>query len=247
MPMTQEEREAIVNELVTNECCWTEDDREVLMNLSDGSLLREKKRIDAESNAALVANAAKKGFEDALGNRHAFNPAKNRWETQLNNNQLPPDEDEEDMEEDMEEDEEDEDVRDKKPAKKAPPVPPAVKNQRPMTEKEWFDTAPAFVKSAVRNAMAIEAKEKQGLIDQLVANIKDEDKRTAVENRLKGKSLEELRDLQALAPTTNKANDDEEPTVNYFGASTLAGPIKNSKADAENYLPLPELSFNEAK
>ena len=66
-----------------------------------------------------------------------------------------------------------------------------------MNAEKWLSTAPPEIRSAVENAMAIEAREKQELVDALTAGVADKD---PVANVLKTKTLDELRTLQALAP-----------------------------------------------
>ena len=177
MPMSEEQKKSVVDDLVSNECCWTEEDREVLMNLSDGSLQREQARIEKEANEVLVANAARVGFEDPNGHTHVFNEEEAAWET------TPP--------ETILENRGNED----------PPVDNTPKE--PLTDEEWMAQASPNVRAAVQNAMQITQREKDELIQRLTANLEGADK-TKVFDRMKDKELDELRDLVLLAPEAAK-------------------------------------------
>lgn len=75
------DREAIINELVTNCNCWKgENDKEVLNGFSDEKLTELKKQLDKNKNLEAVANAAKKGFESQEGHKYTFNENTQKWE-----------------------------------------------------------------------------------------------------------------------------------------------------------------------
>jgi len=225
MALTAEQRQAIVDELVANDCCWTEDDREVLANLSDDSLQREQKRVADEQNAIAVANAARSGFEDPFGNKHKFNADKSEWETV----QAP-----------TANKKTDDDDNGKKPE------PKPVENKKddpPMTEQEWFEKAPASVREGVQNANKIVQEKKDALIEQITANLEG-DQKEAVTTNLKTKTLDELEILVALAP---KKEAKVEPTANYSGSHTPQGPTDNKQEVTEDHLIPPVMEYESAK
>lgn len=79
------------------------------------------------------------------------------------------------------------------------------------SEDDWYRHAPESVRNAFTEAAALSEREKRKLIAQLTDNLDDEQERrlTAKLGRM---SLDDLRDLAALAPTDNRQ-------ANYFGAS----------------------------
>ncbi len=111
------------------------------------------------------------------------------------------------------------------------------------SDEEWLQNAPASVRNRVKNAMAIEEREKQKFIDALTANVVDEEKERQLIKMLQHKPLEELKMLAALSPATNAR-------PNYFGANT---PLSNGKAsqaaltanDQDDILPIPRLDFSQ--
>ena len=112
-----------------------------------------------------------------------------------------------------------------------------VANEKPQTAEEWFKSAPAEIQSAVQNAVRIEQREKDALIEKLIAN-QDDAAKEVLKKRLASKSLEELADLSLLVPEKV-----EEPTsnVSFFGASGGA-PVTNNKVTVEP-LSLPSIDW----
>jgi len=139
-------------------------------------------------------------FEDEQGNKHVFNRETEKWETTL------------------------------KEKEEEPPVEnkeEEVKEQKPQTTEEWMGTAPTEIQSAVRNAMAIEAREKTELIEQMVSNLNDEEG-TSVRKQLEDLDLEKLRGLAVLVPKSVTVQP------NYMGA---AGSVQNTKSAEEGFAP----------
>jgi len=172
--MTDEQRKAIVDELIANACCYEEADREVLNELSDNNLQRIKGQLEKDRQREAVVNAAKKGFTDPGGNTHAWDEKTQKWETK---------EKEEVVTNEVED-----------PGKDKIP-------EKPKTADEWLKEAPAEVQSAVRNAVSVEKAEKQKLAERLTANVKDEQVRVKQIERLVLRGLEDLRaDVDLLPP-----------------------------------------------
>ncbi len=70
----------IVDSLIANECCWDEEDREMLNSLSDVKLEGMHKIVEASKQHEILANAAKKGITDPGGNTHTWNEKTNKWD-----------------------------------------------------------------------------------------------------------------------------------------------------------------------
>lgn len=64
---------------------------------------------------------------------------------------------------------------------------------------EWLSEAPAEIRTAVQNAMDIVGQEKETIVSRLVSNV-SKDKQEATRNSLLKKSIEELREIEALVP-----------------------------------------------
>jgi len=77
--MTDNERKEIIDGLIENSCCWTENDREELEGLSDIALQKTLQAAEkAVENEELLA-AAEKGFNDGRDDL-AYNREKRVWE-----------------------------------------------------------------------------------------------------------------------------------------------------------------------
>ncbi len=217
MSISKEKKKEMVDSLIGNECCWEEDNREMLSGLTDNTLTGLVEQAEETKTMELVANTAKKGFEDKEGNAHTFNAKEGKWESK------------------MKEKEPTEPVENKKEEKTE------VKEQKPQTAQEWIDAAPAEIQSAVRNAMDIENREKQELVTMLTANVEGDAKETFGKSLLQ-KPLDELRQLQQLLP--KQEQPDTRTVMNFSGASTPAsGQKKESKSRGEG-IPAPVINWN---
>lgn len=103
--------------------------------------------------------------------------------------------------------------------------PPDPKEKKPQTDEEWMETAPPGIQSAVRNAMDIEAREKEQLIGKLIANL-DEAAGKQVREALEDQSLSYLRAFSVLAPKPKTAQP------SYLGA---AGATQNIKTTEDSF------------
>lgn len=218
--LTQDEREVLINSLAIN-CGSCDSDRPFLEGLSDETLV-----TFAEN--ALPPQYKKKTESEA-----------------------PDDEETEDDE--LQEDGEEEDMPPARKKKAPAGVGGATQNsqneedntvaQKQQTPEEWFAAAPPAVQSAVRNAMAIEAREKNALVERLTANVSDQERKKTLTANLLGKELSELHDLASLVPA---APAQQSVTPLFFGAST---PVGNASADEgfdkNDILPLPTINYAE--
>ncbi len=218
MSLSEKKKKELVDSLIGNECCWEENDRETLEGLTDNTLAGLVKQADEAKTTELVANAARKGFEDAEGNTHKFDAEKAEWESK------------------MKEKEPTEPIKNEKdPPKKDP-------EKKPQTAQEWIDAAPAEIQSAVQNAMDIENREKVSLVTTLTANLED-DAKEAFGKSLLQKPLTELRELMQLLPK----QEQQEPstTLNFAGASIPASGKKQEPKSRGEGIPAPVINWND--
>ena len=203
--MTDTERKAIVDSLITNcDCGWSEDDRPLLNSMNEERLARLNEQADSIGNILLVANAATEGFQDERGNSHRFNPEKNRWESVLN--AMPAFIKEKIAEADAEDDEETEDEEETTSKKKEKPV----ENKATLTPEQLEDIA---------FARAIKQERKNAFVKTITAN----ERNPYTQDELGAMSLDQLNKLATLAHVEPKK---EEPVANslpiWMGAATPA-------------------------
>lgn len=208
MELTENQRKKIVDNLVTNDCCWEEDDRETLNAFSDTRLTKMKEAAEKSAGLELVANAATKGFEDELGNKHIFNAEKNAFLFTKR------DDDEED-------DEEEDDENKKKTKNKG--KKDMTKNEKP-TEEEWLASAPASVREDLLFARNEKHKQKTELVDKLVANVRDEQQQAKLTDNFMRMAISDLQDMVAILP------EEVAPANNFAGAATPASVTENAQA-----------------
>jgi hypothetical protein len=209
-------REQTIEFLATNCSCWKgSGDRAVLETFSDDKLKQLRAAAERASQDSAVANAARKGAHGV------------KWDEgkqALVSNRRDDDDDDEDDEDSDMEDSDEEDSEEE---------PKRTRNQRrkqKQTPDKWLKNAPREVQSVVRNALAVERREKEQLIGRITANASSEELRRSAKDRLASKPLDELRELAALlAPSA--------PEPSYFGA---AAPLADTATvNREDILPLP--------
>lgn len=108
-----------------------------------------------------------------------------------------------------------------------------------LSEEDYLSSLPPSMRSELQNARAIVAREKRTLINELVANVTDEDAERRLVSRLQHKTLEELRDLVALSPRK------ETPKPNYFGQSTPGMHNRINNDTNEDLLPPPSMNWKD--
>jgi len=206
-PMNPEEKKAIVDDVIANSCCHDEEDRETLNALTDERLTKMQKKLQSEAEQTLVANKASESFIDTGGNKHVYNQKTGKWETTAK-------------------------VENEKPKEKVVEKKP-TENAKPLTEEEWLAAAPVSVQEDLTFARNEKAKQKQSLVQKIVANVKDTTQKVAMAEKFAGYSLEVLQDMAAVIPEAPKQR-----VLNYAGAAEPAEqPVKNVVAFAAFGLP----------
>lgn len=195
------DRNEIINWLVANSDTWTKPgDRDILAALPDAKLQDLRKHTETHVKAVTVANAAVHGFADG-GKQFRLNPETGAWEQRIVENAAPMKEKkkgkaEPDMEEEEEEEEEELEVNAKTPPRR----------QKPQTLEDFINSAPAEVQNMLRTAQAVEQREKDKIITDLLVNVA-ESEREAHRQRLMTRSIEELANDRALMPKVAKTEE----------------------------------------
>lgn len=221
--MTEQEKKAIVDNLIANVCCWKETDRATLNTLSEATLnnLQEAGRKATEAEA--VVNAVKEGFNTLYGPEKAKAITVNAMPAALQAAmEAKKAKEGEDTEEEVE--------GEGKP----------VKNKKPcanQTAAEWLEAAPAEVQVVVRNAMRLDSEEKAQLIQQITANKNN----PFTSEQLGGMSTEQLRPIAKLATPIEQS---KETRVSFMGANAPFTTNAEQKVDRADYLPLPTMDFS---
>lgn len=107
-------------------------------------------------------------------------------------------------------------------------------------EQQWINSAPESVRSLVQNAVAVEASQKEEIINRLTSHISNTSERMRVQDRLKERSLAELKDLEVLNPTPPNRKTD------FTGSSTpVDNSVKLSQHDRDDILIPPSIDFSQ--
>lgn len=146
MALTEKQKQTIVDELISNDCCWEEEHRDDLSGLSDVVLNQTKAAADKQAVSEAILAAAQAGFNDDRDSI-TFNQEKKAWEREAK----PAKKDEETA------------VDNAKPAKQ-------------QTREEFLATAPDEVLNALAYAEEAEQAERKKLIEQLTVNVGDDAK-----------------------------------------------------------------------
>jgi hypothetical protein len=236
MKLTPEQREEIVEFLVTNCEEWRGDgDREVLDGFPDGKLQQLKAAADKRHQAFAVANAAVNGFVQG-DTAYRVNPTTGKWERRAVTNAAPrrpappPPAEEEDDDE------------------AAPPPPKVTRNrrvepeppprrERTKTPEEMMRELPPEWQQNLRDAEQITNQEKARIIDQLLVNVSPGERRAHTE-RLMTRSLQDLRDDLSRMP---KAPTPEEETRRHAATNNRRAPA----ATVDDLLVSPTMNWSE--
>lgn len=249
MPLTAEQRQGIIQDLVTNCDCWKgQDDASTLNTFSDNQLI-------ALGRQNTIAKMATKGFKDPIGNAFRVNPDTGQWEgkrseptptptpakktgkgaapTSNAKGKGAPDEEDEEYEEEDEEDEE-EVARENKRRMAGKGKKPTgnTTRRRPMTDEEWYEAAPDHLRNSFRFAQQMEAGERDRLIAKLSLNYAEEERPQRTE-WLKGQGTEVLQNMAAMKV---------EPPAKKRSAPAANNAV--SEEDSET-LPLPTINFGD--
>lgn len=234
MPMSDTERKAIVDDLVTNCDCWKgKDDRAVLNGFSDEKLKQLKTHTEKEKQNALVANAAKEGFK--AGNRqYAYDPKAGKFVA----NEFPPPK--EGAEEEDAEEEDAEEDKEKMAKNKAGKNKPA----KPLTANEWMQTAPPEVQAMLKRSIKIDNQHRTKLTEVIVANANN----PFSEEQLAAMTTEQLEPLARLAgPIRNQSlNEELQLPPSWYGANPPVGNVGNAGGDdSDDDFVIPTINYAE--
>ena len=183
MALTGEERQTLVEGIISNCDCWEDDDREVLNSFSDGKLTMLAKHVIDENKEEFSNNA-----EDSKAKVSS-----------------PGDMSDDDLEAEME--------KRMAGKKKGMMAKNQVTDLPNLSPEEWIQRAPTEVQNTFRYAYQIEQQEKDKIIKQLVANLSGDTKRTQEERLQKRSLEELRGDLTLIPkpeqpkPTGNAAED----------------------------------------
>lgn len=221
MPLTADQRKAIISHLTANCDCWKQPgDAQVLASFSDEKLQALKEHADKEAQAITVANAAVAGFSHE-GKAYRVNPETGKWETKPVEITPPPqpppaanagkkaDPDDDDDDPDDEEMERYRSRTNKRRmsgnrARDDYDPPP-----KPKSFEEWMKLAPAEWQATLNAAKAVEDREKSKIVNELLNNSNcTEAERPAFRDYLQAKQLDDLTKMLALYP---KAPSNPEP------------------------------------
>lgn len=240
MPLTPEQRQAVIGSLTANCACWNKPgDAEVLNGFADDKLLA----LDEQRRAVEVANTAVRGFRDPAGNAYRINPETGQWEAKAaptQNAKAAPkpaanagkpfmkDEDEE------EDDEEEEETKKENAKRIKGKATTNAGFKRPRTAEEWFDAAPADVQNTFKAARAWEDQERQKLVQRLAVNA-TEPERPARTDWLRTQPLDVLQNMASLLPAPAPS------------APSTRNALPQQTADEDDILGLPVLNFEDPK
>ncbi len=216
--MNEKEKKAIVDGLVANCKCWTEEDREVLNGFNDKKL--EALNDNVTTNTERKTQLEKVGGKFKDGEReYTWNEDKQEW---LGDGEIEPKKAEVVVNDD----------------KKKPVEPP-----KPKTVDEYLADMPAGIRSTVENAMAFETAQKEELIKVITTN---ELNRFSPE-ALATKDLGELQAIAAFAAPAASPSPAAMPAPMYAGAQGAPQQIANQDDDFdENDVLVPQI-WNEEK
>lgn len=77
--MTKEDKTTIINELITDSCCWEEEDREELVAMTENQLSKTRQAAVKQTENDELLTAAEAGFNDDRDSI-TFNQEKRAWE-----------------------------------------------------------------------------------------------------------------------------------------------------------------------
>jgi len=220
MKLKPEERTAIVNGLIANNCgCWTQDDTEVLNGFSDEKLTSLQESSVKNSEMKETLNAATKEFKTEDGTTLTFNVENKKWIS-------------------------------KTPEKEVDKEGSVVNKHgqgmgdEPQTTDQWLASAPPEVREAVSNSMQIQNEAKEALVRRLIANVADADKHAKGESLMK-RSLAELREIEALLPAPAAQNSSS--GINWGAASGGSDRTVMNEFGSDEFIPETSLSFSNGK
>ncbi len=220
--MAKINKKDIVEELITSNVGWTEDEREWLMEQNTDRLQR---MLPAENKSNLTEGSGKAPGAGAIDEEEESGDMPDsqskktlgKGKKKMAKNSKQDDEDDESVENEENEDEENEDE--------------AVENEEDMSDEEraeaFIESAPPAIRSVLRGGIAAMNSEKRKLVTAITSNTRCK----FTKAQLMGKEIEELRQIANLATNEDSFDgaqgeapitDNEEeglslPTLNYSG------------------------------
>lgn len=210
-------REQNIKTLTANCDCWKGKEK-VLSNkdaFSDDDLAKLVKNAQEHKDSALVVNAVREQLK--IDPKLAVNAMPAFLKERMKS-----------AEEDEGEEEEEEEEEANSKAK------PAQNARAWKGLDDWLKdpaSAPQEVKELVKNGIKVDRREKRKLVQQLLGNVRDDNKRKLLANRYMAKPLDELEELVSLIPqrADNRREEDDDFVPSYVGAG--GGPVFNSDDD----------------
>lgn len=217
MPLTQERRTEIVNDLVENCGCWKDDDREYLDNIDARALtqfqavMQKAQGLKTEltenqtklEKQTKIVEAAQKGI--SIGDTKFALNAEGKFEEI--------------------------EAKEKK----------EVENTTPVEFK--MSDLPKEAQAAIAYGNRVQNERKDELIEILTANVMDDEEKEKQKKRLKGKDLEDLEEDAKLQPKKNK--ETKNTMQSYVGAGAGGSVANKDKKDPVPGLPLPVINWGE--
>jgi hypothetical protein len=123
------------------------------------------------------------------------------------------------------------------------PVAPVVPTAVPVTNAEYLASAPPEVRAAIQNSIQIVQREKEGLVNRLIANVQEPKERETHSARLLQKPMDELTYLVSLLPPVTTFNQSPPLFIGNGGAP----PVVNQSTPDEDLLVPPTLDYEQMK
>lgn len=214
----------LIDKLVSNCSCWTEEDKETLNKLKEDKLKKLVESLETNQENEQVANAAKKGFETDT-TKFVFNAESKKWNQQTKEKKEP--------------------VTNKEESNKDSSQEPA----KPVTNEEWLNSAPDGIRNAVQNAMRIEQRARKEVIEKIVANISSDEEKAKKVEALNKKSLNELEEILSFIPERQQQQTTNDGSLQSFFIGNAGAPPSTvtENVNDEEPLEVPEMEFSLSK
>lgn len=169
--MDETQKKALIDSLITNSCCWEEEDRETLNALEDDKLKHLQAQAAKDQEQLVMNKSARKEFTDTGGNTHTFDEKSKAWGSKMKETK----------------------AVENAEAKKKAEEQAAVANKALNEYKAEVAPQLAFAQNEM-------TRQKAELADRLVENVADNAAKVAHRERLMTRSLEDLRQDVSLLP-----------------------------------------------
>lgn len=236
MTLTTNQRKVLIDNLINNGCgCWGEEDRKVLEGFDDKRLTKLIENSEqSETNEKIVQVVREK-----LGGQF-LTLTVNEMPAALAKAKMAPAAPAEEEEETVPEEDTEETIEGEAPVKEKP-----VANKQ-VTFEQMLASASEEQRAVWNSAVKIHKEAKDKLIERLITNVHNAEKRKALYTRLVGKSLDELKDMLEMVPvqpTQNKSRT-EEDLPSWVGAAGFHGQTQNAQEDmSDDLLDLPTMNY----